>query len=126
MTKTVLAVEVDGVGEFYWELYDRADMSYLAVVETDDFGDYLANNKDYNFVLHTQEPYQVMTDIHIELDKWFGQPDDHLDDCDSIHDPSSELDYFCEGCKAFTKWTEGKTYGDYYSMLEKRKKVSYV
>ena len=68
-----------------------------------------------------------MYDLHIELDKWFGQPDDHLDDCTSIHDPMNELDYFCEGCKAFTNWTEGKTYGDYYSMLEKRKKVySYV
>ena len=120
MTKTVLAVEVDGGGDFYWELYDREDMSYLATVETDDFGDYLANNKDYNFVLHTQEPYQVMTDIHIELDKWWGQPDDHLDDCDAIHDPSSELDHFCQGCKAFTKWTKGKTYSDYYKMMEKR------
>ena len=124
---TVFAYEVDAMGgDTYWELYTADLQTYLATVEAEDFGDYLAQHradKGEDVVLFSQEPYQTMFDIHIELDEWFGQPDDHLDDCNSIHDPSSELDHFCQGCKAFTKWTEGKTYGDYYSMLEKRKKV---
>jgi hypothetical protein len=126
----LLAYQVDGNG-FYWEIYTNATHTYIATVENDDFGDWLAQHrkeKDLEDVkIFPQEPYQVMTDIHIELDKWWGQPDDHLDDCDAIHDPMTELDYFCQGCKSFQKWTEGKTYGDYYNMLAKRKKVySYV
>ena len=122
----LLAYEVDAMGpDTYWEIYTTITRTYIATVESEDFGDYLAQHRAEKFediILFPQEPYQVMTDIHIELDKWWGQPDDHLDDCNSIHDPTTELHHFCQGCKAFTKWTEGKTYGDYYSMLEKRKK----
>ena len=126
----LLAYQVDGHG-FYWEIYTNKTHTYIATVEDDDMGDWIAQHRNDgavdDIILFPQEPYQTMFDLHIELDKWFGQPDHHLDDCGSIHDPMTELDYFCEGCKAFTKWTEGKTYGDYYSMLEKRKKVySYV
>ena len=56
-----------------------------------------------------------MTAIHIELDKFFGQPDDHLDDCDAIQDPSLPLDPFCPGCKTFGAWTVDKFAGDYFS-----------
>ena len=127
----LLAYEVDAMGpDTYWEIYTNNTRTYIATVDSEDFGDYLAQHraeKGEDIILFPQEPYQVMTDIHIELDKWWGQPDDHLDDCNSIHDPMTELDYFCQGCKQFQKWTEGKTYGDYYSMIEKRKMVySYV
>jgi hypothetical protein len=122
----LLAYEVDAMGpDTYWEIYTHPTQTYIATVESEDFGDYLAQHRAEKFeeiILFPQEPYQVMTDIHIELDKWWGQPDDHLDDCNSIHDPTTELGHFCQGCKAFAKWTEGKTYGDYYNMLEKRKK----
>ena len=127
----VLAYEVDAMGgDTYWELYTNVLRTYIATVDSEDFGDFIAlvqkEGKD-ELILFPQEPYQVMCDLHIELDKWWGQPDDHLDDCGSIYDPMTELDYFCQGCKAFTKWTEGKTYGDYYNMLEKRKVMySYV
>ena len=115
MSNKFLAVEVDcGHAPFYWEIYDESDLSYIATVEADDFGDYLANNKEYDFTLQTQEPYQTMYAIHAELDKFFGQPGDYLDDCDSIHNPREALDPFCEGCKAFTKFTKSKTYGDYF------------
>ncbi len=112
---TYLAVEVDaGFEPFYWEIYSQSDMAYIATVEAEDFGDYLANNKEFEFVVQPQEPFQVMTAIHIELDKFFGQPDDHLDDCDAIQDPSLPLDPFCEGCKSFKNWTVGKLAGDYF------------
>ena len=121
----LLAYQVDGMG-FYWEIYAANTHTYIATVEDDDMGDWIAQHRKEmgeDVILFPQEPYQTMFDLHIELDKWFGQPDDHLDDCNSIHDPMTELDYFCEGCKSFQKWTEGKTYGDYYNMLAKRKKV---
>ena len=115
MPNDYLAVEVDpGHTPYYWEVYDRSDMAYIATVEADDFGDYLANNKEFNFTLHTQEPYQLQYALHVELDKFFGQPDDHLDDCEVLYDPTAPFDYFCEGCKAYQKFTETKTYGDYF------------
>ena len=120
----VLCYEVDAMGgDTYWELYTNNTRTYIATVDSEDFGDFIelarSVGKD-ELILFPQEPYQVMCDIHIELDKWWGQPDDHLDDCESIHDPMNELSYFCQGCKQFSKWTEGKTYGDYFSMLERR------
>lgn len=115
MRKKIQAVEVDcGHDPFYWELYDPTDGSYLGTVESEDFGDYLANNKDYEFVLHQQEPFQAQYAIHMELDKFFGQPGDYLDDCDVLTDPASDLDPFCPGCKAWKDWSAGKTYGDYF------------
>ena len=115
MSNDYLAVEVDpGHTPYYWEVYDKSDMAYIATVEADDFGDYLANNKEFNFTLHTQEPYQLQYALHVELDKFFGQPDDHLDDCEVLYDPTAPFDYFCEGCKAYQKFTETKTYGDYF------------
>lgn len=115
MPNKFLAVEVDpGHEPYYWEIYDESDMSYIATVEADDFGDYLANNKEYDFTLHTQEPYQLQYALHVELDKFFGQPDDHLDDCAVLYDPTAPLDHFCEGCKAYKTFTKSKTYGDYF------------
>ena len=120
----VLCYEVDAMGgDTYWELYTNNTHTYIATVESVDFGDFVELARSVGedeLILFPQEPYQVMCDIHIELDKWWGQPDDHLDDCNSIHDPMTDLDYFCQGCKQFQKWTEGKTYGDYFSMLERR------
>ena len=120
----VLCYEVDAMGgDTYWELYTNNTHTYIATVDSEDFGDFVELARSVGedeLILFPQEPYQVMVDIHLELDKWFGQPDDHLDDCNSIHDPMTELDYFCEGCKQFQKWTEGKTYSDYFSMLERR------
>ncbi len=116
MSKKFLAVEVDpGHEPYYWEIYDESDMSYIDTVEVEDFGDYLANNKDeYDFTLHRQEPYQLQYALHIELDKFFGQPDDHLDDCAVLYDPTAPLDHFCEGCKAYKTFTQNKVYGDYF------------
>ena len=120
----VLAYEVDAMGgDTYWELYTNNTRTYIATVDSENFGDFLDLARSVGedeIILFPQEPYQVMVDLHLELEKWFGQPDDHLDDCGSIYDPMTELDYFCEGCKAFQKWTEGKTYSDYFSMLERR------
>ena len=120
----VLCYEVDAMGgDTYWELYTNNTHTYIATVESVDFGDFVELARSVGedeLILFPQEPYQVMCDIHIELDKWWGQPDDHLDDCNSIHDPMTDLDYFCQGCKQFAKWTEGKTYGDYFSMMERR------
>lgn len=120
----VLCYEVDAMGgDTYWELYTNTTRTYIATVDSEDFGDFVELARSVGedeLILFPQEPYQVMCDIHIELDKLWGQPDDHLDDCGSIYDPMNELDYFCQGCKQFQKWTEGKTYGDYFSMLERR------
>lgn len=120
----VFAYEVDAMsGDTYWELYTERLNTYIATVESEDFGDLIAlfqKEKKEELVIFPQEPYQVMTDIHIELDRYWGQPDDHLDDCKAIWDPKVELDHFCQGCKQFQKWTEGKTYGDYYNMQRKR------
>ena len=124
----LLAYQVDG-GMFYWEIYTNNTHTYIATVEDEDMGDWIAQHrkeKGEDVILFPQEPYQAMYDIHIELDKWWGQPDDHLDDCDSIHDPMNELDYFCQGCKAFQKYAEGKYYGDYWKMIMNRKVRSYV
>ena len=115
MSNKFLAVEVDpGHEPYYWEIYDESDMSYIDTVEVEDFGDYLANNKEYDFTLHRQEPYQLQYALHIELDKFFGQPDDHLDDCAVLYDPTAPLDHFCEGCKAYKTFTQNKVYGDYF------------
>ena len=120
----VLCYEVDAMGgDTYWELYTNITRQYIATVDSEDFGDFVELARSVGedeLILFPQEPFQVMADIHIELDKWWGQKDDHLDNCGSIWDPMNELDYFCQGCKQFQKWTEGKTYGDYYSMLERR------
>ena len=43
---TYLAVEVDaGHSPFYWEIYSQSDMAYIATVEAEDFGDYLATTR---------------------------------------------------------------------------------
>ena len=123
----LLAYEVDAMGpDTYWEIYTNNTHTYLATVDAVDFGDWIAQHRKDGerlrdeIILFPQEPYQVMTDLHIELDKWFGRDDYHLDDCGSIFDPMTDLDYFCEGCTAFQKWTEGKTYSDYFTMNERR------
>ena len=112
----LLAYEVDG-HDNYWEIYTPAG-GYYATVETEDFGDFIAKTLDKGYedvVVMSQEPYQAMYAIHIELDKFFGQPGDYLDDCEAIHDPTRDYEHFCEGCKAYKNWTKGKTYGDYYN-----------
>ena len=120
----LLAYEVDAMtNDTYWEIYTNNTHTYIATVEAEDFGDYLAQHraeKGEDIILFPQEPYQVMTDLHIELDKWFGRDDYHLDECGSMFDPMTELDYFCEGCTAFQKWTAGKTYSDYFTMNERK------
>ena len=62
-----------------------------------------------------QEPYQAMYAVHIELDKFWGQPGDRLDDCEVVHNPTLSLHPMCPGCKSFSDWTTGKTYGDFYN-----------
>ena len=97
--ETLLAYEVDAMtNDTYWEIYTQNTKTYLFTVDADDFGDYIAQNKDKDIVAFPQEPYQVMYSLHIELDKWFGQPDNHLDDCESIFDPQTPLDdFYCQG-----------------------------
>ena len=124
----VLAYEIDAMGgDTYWELYTDTLRTYIATVDSENFGDFIELCRSVGedeLILFPQEPYQVMQDIHIELDKWWGQEGDHLDDCESIWDPSLELDNFCQGCKGFSRYTLGKTYGDYFSMLERKARVN--
>lgn len=115
----LLAYQVDGHG-FYWEIYTNNTHTYVATVEDEDMGDWIAQHRKDGavdeIILFPQEPYQVMMSLHIELDKFFGNETYPLDDCPAIHDPMTPLDeFYCEGCKAFVKWTEGKTYGDLYN-----------
>ncbi len=124
------AYQVDGHG-FYWEIYTANTQTYIATVEDDDMGDWIAQHRkemSEDVILFPQEQYQIMFDLHIELDKWFGQPDRHLDDCEAIHDPKVPVDgFYCEGCNAYLKWTDGKHVGDYWKAVMNRKKVySYV
>lgn len=120
--ETFLAYECDaGTLDTYWEIYTDNTKTYLFTIEADDFGDFLARYKDKDVIVFPQEPYQVMFSLHIELDKWFGQPDRHLDDCESIFDPQKPLDdFWCQGCSSFLKWTDGKFPGDYYNIGRKR------
>ena len=77
----LLAYEVDAMGpDTYWEIYTNNTHTYIATVESEDFGDWIAQHRAEKFeeiILFPQEPYQVMTDLHIELDKWFGRDDYH-------------------------------------------------
>ncbi len=110
------AYEVEGHGN-YWEIYFPSG-TYYATVETEDFGDFISTMLDRgceDITVMSQEPYQVMTALHIELDKFFGQPGDYLDDCEVIQNPKLALHPMCPGCKAFADWTKGKTYGDFYN-----------
>lgn len=110
------AYEVDG-HDTYWEIYSP-EMEYVATVETEDFGDFISKFLDRGYediIVMSQEAYQAIYAIHIELDKFFGQPDDYLDDCEVIHNPKLALNPMCPGCKSFADWTIGKTYGDYYN-----------
>jgi hypothetical protein len=115
----LLAYQVDGHG-FYWEIYTEDTKTYLFTVEDDEMGDWLAQHRkefpNEDVMIFSQEPYQIMFSLHIELDKFFGNETYPLEDCEAIHDPMTPLDeFFCEGCKAFVKWTEGKTAGDFYN-----------
>ena len=118
---TLLAYEVDaGHSPFYWEIYTAGEMTYVDTIEAEDFGDWIAKMRKDPVVqgdvkLFPQEPYQIQQSIHIELDKFFGQPDDYLDDCDAIHNPLLPLDPFCPGCKAFKDWTVGRFAGDFFN-----------
>ena len=112
----LLAYEVEGHGN-YWEIYFPSG-TYYATVETEDFGDLISTMLDRGYediIVMPQEPYQALAAIHIELDKFFGQPGDYLDDCEVIHNPTLALHPMCPGCKAFADWTKGKTYGDFYN-----------
>lgn len=111
------AYEVDG-HDTYWEIYTNEGRDYFATVETEDFGDFIDRFLDRGYediVVMSQEAYQAIYAIHIELDKFFGQPDDYLDDCEVIHNPKLSLHPMCPGCKSFADWATGKTYGDYYN-----------
>ena len=115
----LLAYQIDGHG-FYWEVFSQDTKTYLFTVEDDDFGDWLSQHRkehpNEDVMVFPQEPYQLMQALHIELDKFFGNETYPLDDCEAIHDPQTPLDeFYCEGCKAFAKWTEGKTAGDLYN-----------
>ena len=110
------AYEIDG-HDTYWEIYFPSG-TYYATVETEDFGDFISTMLDRGYediIVMSQEAYQAMYAIHIELDKWWGQPGDHLDDCSVIHNPTLALHPMCPGCKAFKEWASPKTYGDYYN-----------
>ena len=72
----LLAYEVDAMGpDTYWEIYTNNTHTYLATVDAVDFGDYLAQRRaegrSEDIILFPQEPYQVMSDIHTELEKWW-------------------------------------------------------
>ena len=64
------AYEVDG-HDTYWEIY-TPEGKYYATVETEDFGDFIAKTLDKGYedvIVMSQEAYQAMYAIHIELDK---------------------------------------------------------
>ena len=110
------AYEVDG-HDTYWEVYTPEGTSY-ATVETEDFGDFIQSRLERGYediTVMSQEAYQAMYAIHIELDKFWGQPGDYLDDCEVVHNPTLAYHPMCPGCKAYQEWAEGKTYGDFYN-----------
>ena len=60
--------------------------TYIATVEDDDMGDWIAQHRK-EMSLRTlfyflKNLTKLCLTLHIELDKWFGQPDHHLDDCE--------------------------------------------
>lgn len=111
--ETIHLYQIDG-GVTYWEAYSDYTNDYLFSLEDDEVGDYIASTKGKRDIrVYPQENYQAMYHIHIEMDKWWGRDDYHVDDCPAIHDPRIPFDYLCEGCAAFEKWATTKTYGDY-------------
>ena len=110
------AYEVDG-HDTYWEIY-TPEGKYYATVETEDFGDFIQSRLEKGYediIVMDQEPYQAMYSIHIELDKFWGQPGDYLDDCEVLHNPTLAYHPMCPGCKAYQAWATPKTYGDFYN-----------
>jgi len=112
MPEKIHLYQIDG-GYTYWEAYSDYTNNYLFSLDNDDVGDYIAQNKDKDIRVYPQEPYNAMYHFHLEMDKWWGSKDYHVDDCDSLHVPRIPLDYMCEGCRIFEDWTKNKTYGDY-------------
>ena len=112
MPETIHLYQIDG-GYTYWEAYSDYTNDYLFSLDDDDVGDYIAQNKDKDIRIYAQEPYNAMYHFHLEMDKWWGTKDYHVDDCDSLHVPRIPLDYMCEGCRIFEEWASKRVYGDY-------------
>jgi len=112
MPETIHLYQIDG-GYYYWEAYSDYTNDYLFSLDNDEVGDYIAENKHIDIRVYPQESYQAIYHVHLEMDKWWGRDDYHLDDCEAIHNPRLPFDYLCEGCAAYEKWAKNKTYGDY-------------
>ena len=110
--ETIHLYQIDG-GYTYWEAYSDLTNNYLFSLEDDEVGDYIAQNKDKDIRIYAQEPYNAMYHFHLEMDKWWGTKDYHVDDCDALHVPRIPLDYMCEGCRIFEEWASKRVYGDY-------------
>ena len=110
--ETIHLYQIDG-GYTYWECYSDYTNDYLFSLDDEEVGDYISQNKDKDIRVYPQENYQAVYHIHIEMDKWWGNSEYHVDDCDVIHDHRLPFDYLCEGCKMFQDWAKNKTYGDY-------------
>lgn len=116
----LLAYEIDSMGgDTYWEIYTNNTHTYLATVDSEDMGDYIAQHqREMGFddlILFPQPPYQEMYAIHIDMENFWGPRglyDYAIDDCEVIFDPMTDYNYECPGCRGFLGKSEGKTYAD--------------
>jgi len=114
--ETIYLYQIDG-GVTYWEGYSDSD--WLVSLEDDEVGDYISKNKDKDIYVYPQESYQAMYHFHLEMDKWWGNHEKHVDDCSALHNPRLPLDDLCEGCKMFESWASKRVYGDYNKKVMK-------
>ena len=116
MMETIYLYQID-CRPTYWEGY--SDSEWLVSLYDDEVGDYISNNKDKDILVYPLETYLAMFDIHIQLDKWWGTDDYHVDDCEVLHNHRLPFDDLCEGCKMFESWASKRVYGDYNKKVMK-------
>ena len=116
--ETIHLYQIDG-GITYWEGYSDYTNDYLFSLDDEDVGDYISQNKNIDIRVYPQETYNAMYHFHIEMDRFWGNDEYHLDDCPALHDPRLHLDYLCEGCRIFEDWASKRVYGDYNKKVMK-------
>ena len=119
--ETIHLYQIDG-GYTYWEGYSDYTNDYLFYLEDDEVGDYISQNKDKDIIVYPQESYNAMYHFHMEMEKWWGTDEYHVDDCYSLHDPRLPLNYMCEGCNVFEGWASKRFYGDYNKAIMRGRK----
>ena len=116
--ETIRLYQIDG-GSTYWEGYSDWDKNYLVSLEDDEVGDFISKNEDKDIFVYPQESYNAMFNFHIEMDKWWGDSENHLEDCSALLNPRLPLNAVCEGCKFFESWASERVYGDYNKKMKK-------